>query len=236
MKRLLTVCFAMLITVSIMLTGCGTTTVERELSCYRGEEEKPDGSILYNTALFYDNEVQQGFPDPQVLDDTARSGYYYLYGTSSGFFTMRSKNLTEWENVGPVFNQSQTKEVERCTSAHMWAPEVVYEDGTYYLFFSATPEADDSIDEAAAGVAGVGLYNIYVATSSKPDGPFTMVNFKDENLPEKTRHDFNTETNVEITEEQALSGEYAYVKEDSEYYKAAFPHWQTPVRRYPLRR
>ena len=111
MKRLLTVCFAMLITVSIMLTGCGTTIVERELSCYRGEEEKPDGSILYNTALFYDNEVQQGFPDPQVLDDTARSGYYYLYGTSSGFFTMRSKNLTEWENVGPVFNQSQTKEV-----------------------------------------------------------------------------------------------------------------------------
>ena len=72
MKRLLTVCFAMLITVSIMLTGCGTTIVERELSCYRGEEEKPDGSILYNTALFYDNEVQQGFPDPQVLDDTAR--------------------------------------------------------------------------------------------------------------------------------------------------------------------
>ena len=225
MKRLLTVCFAMLITVSIMLTGCGTTIVERELSCYRGEEEKPDGSILYNTALFYDNEVQQGFPDPQVLDDTARSGYYYLYGTSSGFFTMRSKNLTEWENVGPVFNQSQTKEVERCTSAHMWAPEVVYENGTYYLFFSATPEADDSIDEAAAGVAGVGLYNIYVATSSKPDGPFTMVNFKDENLPEKTRHDFNTETNVEITEEQALSGEYAYVKEDSGYYKAAFPHY-----------
>ena len=225
MKRTLTICFAALLAVSVMLVGCGKTTKEYELSCYRGGEEKPDGSILYNTALFYDNEVQQGFPDPQVLDDTARSGYYYLYGTEDGFFTMRSKNLTEWENVGPVFNYSQTKEIERCTAAHRWAPEVVYEDGTYYLFFSATPEADGNVDKNAAGVAGVGLYNMYVATSSKPDGPFTMVNFTDENLPAATRHTFNTETNVALTEAEALSGTYAYVKKDSAYYKAAFPHY-----------
>ena len=232
MKRSLTICFAALLAVSVTLTGCNTT-VEYELSCYRGGEEKPDGSILYNTALFYDNEVQQGFPDPQVLDDTARSGYYYLYGTSAGFFTMRSKNLTEWENVGPVFDHSQTEEIEKCTAAHTWAPEVVYEDttddgidnGTYYLFFSSTPEADNSVDNTEAGVAEVGLYNMYVATSTKPDGPFTMVNFNDENLPEQTRHDYNTETGVEIPEEDALSGKYAYVKQDGKYYKAAFPHF-----------
>ena len=235
MRKLLTVCFAALLGASVMLTGCGTTVTERELSCYRGGEEKPDGSILYNTALFYDNEVQQGYPDPQVLDDTARSGYYYLYGTSAGFFTMRSKNLTEWENVGPVFDHSQTPEIERCTSAHTWAPEVVYEDSTddgvdngkYYLFFSATPEADGNVDNTAAGVAGVGLYNMYVAMSDKPDGPFALVNFADEELPEKTRHTFNTEADVEIDEQDALSGADAYVYDDDadKYYRAAFPHY-----------
>lgn len=234
MRKLLTVCFAALLGASVMLTGCGTTVTERELSCYRGGEEKPDGSILYNTALFYDNEVQQGYPDPQVLDDTARSGYYYLYGTSSGFFAMRSKNLTDWEDVGPVFNNAQTNEVARCTAQHTWAPEVVYDDptddgvdnGTYYLFFSATPETDAGVDRMAAGVAGVGLYNMYVATSDKPDGPFTMVNFADEALA-GTRPALNTETGVEITEKEALDGNYAFVYDDDTetYYRAAFPHY-----------
>ena len=216
-KPVLTVCVALLLGLCATLSGCGKTK-EYELSCYRGETTKDDGSILYNTALFYDNAVQQGYPDPQVFDDTARSGYYYLYGTSVGFFTMRSKNLTEWENVGPVFDRLQSADVEKCTNGNMWAPEVMYDDGTYYLYFSATPQADDNAPEDAAGVTAVGPYNMYVATSDSPEGPFTMVNFAD-------KHTYNTETDVELTQDEALSGEYAYVRKDDKYYKAAFPHY-----------
>lgn len=224
LKTLLTVCFAAVVGVCAMLTGCSTT--ENELSCYRGEKVNPDGSMLYNTELFYSNSVQQGFPDPQVLDDTARSGYYYLFGTASGFFTMRSKNLTEWENVGPTFDHSYDKEVEDCTNVNTWAPEVIYDDGTYYLFFSSTPKPDSKVDATDPSVALVGLYNMYVATSDKPEGPYKLVDFTSEDLPAATRHTYNTVTGKRLTADEALSGDYAYMKtDDGLYYEAAFPHY-----------
>lgn len=228
------------------------------MSSYRGEQTDENGDLVYNKELFYNNSVQQGGADPQVLDDTARSGYYYLFTTAGSFHTMRSTNLTEWEHVGPTFFQRQSEEIRRATAACMWAPEVIYDDETelYYMFFSATPESDTDYmnsttddngntvftnDKTGKGlVANCRLYNMYVATSPNPAGPYSMINFGEEENCHKFYVDdgkggqtrkgrflksYNTVIGKELTEEQVKSGKYAYVQDNGVYYEAAFPHY-----------
>lgn len=216
---------------AVGLTACAKTVDEYALSAYKGENKDKDGNMIYNTELFYSNSVQQGYADPQVLDDTARTGYYYLYGTSGNFAAMRSKNLAEWENVGPTFPRAkQGTDVEKSTWTNNWAPECVYDPdaddgeggkGLYYLFFSATPDFNDTTwtaadDKQAGVVSNSCLYNMYVATSKSPEGPFMMVDFSG-------KHNYNTTAGIELTQEQALSNEYAYVTKNDKYYQAAFP-------------
>lgn len=215
---------------AVGLTSCAAVD-EYALSAYKGENKDAKGNMVYNTELFYSNSVQQGYPDPQVLDDTANTGYYYLFGTSGNFAAMRSKNLAEWENVGPTFPRAaQGNEVEKVTWTNNWAPECIYDadaddgeggKGLYYLFFSATPDYGDkswnSVDDTQAGVVSNRvLYNMYVATSKNPAGPFTIVNFENKRA-------LNTEAGIELTETEAKSGEYAYVVREEKYYQAAFP-------------
>lgn len=222
----------------ISLTGCGAR--EYELSHYSGETKDDDGRTIYNKELFYSNQVQQGYPDPDVLDDTSRSGYYYLFGTWGCFTTMRSKNLVEWEDVGPTFFPRQSEEVMQATKYCTWAPEVIFDEDTslYYLFFSARQESvsgtstdmfgkDENADQQKAGVvSNQSMYNMYVAVSESPSGPYQMVNFKEEaSCGKEHLHTYNTVAEKEITAAEAASGQYAYVTKDNRYYEAAFPHY-----------
>lgn len=227
-------CLAAIMAATIGLTACGGTSGSgnrslQELSHYSGEDKDVNGNTVYNNNLFYSNQLIQGYPDPDVLDDTAQTGYYYLYGTG-GHTVMRSKNLAEWENVDTILDLRQG-ELSRAARFHNWAPEVVYDEETklYYYYFSAKPETvtgndgdackDDKVDQAAAGVVSNILpYNMYVATSSSPTGPFTIVNFSD-------KHNYNTQPNKELTREQAQSGDYAVASKNGKYYEAAFPHY-----------
>jgi len=201
---------------------------EYELSAYKGEDKDTSGNTIYNTSLFYNNRLKQGYPDPQVLDDTARSEYYYLYGTSN-FQTMRSKDLAVWEYVNVVLDFSDTL-IQKVIARDRWAPEVIYDDGTYYMFFSATPDREweqGKIAETGGDVnGGITKYCMYVATSSSPEGPFKMVDFTDEaSCGAENLHDYNINNNVKLTEEQAKSGDYAVVEKDGTYYQAAFRHY-----------
>ena len=241
-KLLLTAGLALVLACSAGFAGCGAR--EYELSSYRGETKDADGNTVYNTELFYSNQVQQGYPDPQVLDDMERSGYYYLFGTWNSFTTMRSKDLVNWEDVGPTFLQRQSEDVRRATASNLWAPEVIYDEDTelYYMFFSATPEADSTYTDAKAGqgvVANSHMYNMYVATSSDPAGPYTMVDFsrkenchlfeqEDGSYKGRVHNGYNTERGKvlsDMTAEDELTGKYAYVEENGVYYEAAFPHY-----------
>lgn len=215
---------------ALSFTACGKVD-EYALSAYRGENKDANGNTVYNTSLFYSNVIQQGYPDPQVLDDTAQSGKYYLYGTSGNFAAMRSENLAEWEHVGPTFpRDKQGDDVIKSTNDNSWAPEVVYDKdaddgeggkGLYYLFFSSTPDyantAWNTVDDTQKGVVGNACkYNMYVATSKSPEGPFMMVDFSE-------KRTLNTLTDKELTQEEAESGDYAYVTVGEKYYEAAFP-------------
>ena len=169
----------------------GALTVSGGITCPDQPGEDTPKGVVTNTDLpsdvFYRNDNVTNLPDPFVLDNTARDGYYYIYGTWGAFSCYRSKNLMDWEYCSDVLQQyrennkvwdsAQNKYSYQLLANDLWAPEVIYDPDTqlYYLFFSTTP---DLKNQATASKAYAVLM---VATSTSPTGPFDLVNFKDAN-------------------------------------------------------
>lgn len=230
-----------LIGMSFGLAACSNSAVisGNELSAYKGENKDSNGNTIYNKSLFYSNKEVQGGADPFVLDDTEQTGYYYLYTTGAAFNVSRSKDLCNWEIVGPAVTPNQPTDVLEMMYKCIWAPEVVYDADTelYYMFVGAGVDTDAKrissiLNQVNAGtlhgVADIGLYNMYCMTSTSPTGPFSPISLK----TQSAYADINTQTDKELTEEEALSGDYVYTKETDDsgkttYYEAAFPYFFT---------
>jgi beta-xylosidase len=104
----------------------------------------------------YRNPVYPGpFADPFVL---RHEGWYYAYGTNEGvdadraFEVLRSRDLVSWSSLG----RSMGGLVR--TSRDYWAPEVAFEDGRFFLYYSVGVKDRH--------------HRIRVATSDRPEGPF----------------------------------------------------------------
>ena len=89
----------------------------------------------------YRNPVIQGdFPDPTVIrvDDS-----YYAAGTTSDFAPAyplyHSSDLINWERIGSVFNEPPAWIKGDC-----WAPELFYNNGTYYVYYTARKKSDNT--------------------------------------------------------------------------------------------
>lgn len=89
--------------------------------------------------ITYRNPVIAGdFADPSVIrvGDT-----YYAAGTSSewgpAYPIYSSKNLVDWEYVGPVF-----AELPGWTMGSYWAPELFFRNGTFYVYYTARRKSD----------------------------------------------------------------------------------------------
>jgi arabinan endo-1,5-alpha-L-arabinosidase len=112
------------------------------------------------------------FADPAVIK--AKDGYWYAYGTTDpleeGERTRhlipisRSTDLVNWTYVGDAFTeQTLPGWADAAAGAALWAPDIRYLDGTYYLYYvvtqtTETPEPNDNA--------------IGVATSDSPTGPW----------------------------------------------------------------
>ncbi|PRD54021.1 family 43 glycosylhydrolase [Sphingobacterium gobiense] len=101
--------------------------------------------------------------DPTVLRDPV-SGAFYAYGTQDDWGdgagsrlvpVLKSSDLTEWKLVGSAF-ESKPSWKKR---GGIWAPEAVYDNGKYFLYYAFSIWDDPN--------PGIG-----VATSDKPEGPF----------------------------------------------------------------
>ena len=137
-------------------------------------EEGSLGKDVENDAsVFYTNSKKTGIADPFVLDNTARDGYYYMYGTQGVCYCYRSKNLMDWEAVGNAFDNNN-EPAKSVIHKDIWAPEVVYDNGWYYMFFSATPAVDENNLENNAKEV------LFVAKSRCPYKDFILVDFTDE--------------------------------------------------------
>ena len=115
----------------------------------------------------YSNPVLDAdFPDPASLK--APDGFHYVYGTQGGgeggmrnIQVARSADLVRWELVGDALPQ---KPEWASRTQDFWAPHVHRAGGSYYLYYSAKPDA--ALTDESRGLC------LAVATSDRPEGPF----------------------------------------------------------------
>jgi len=73
--------------------------------------------------------------DPCIIKQDST---YYLFCTGKGISIRRSSNLYYWEYVGTVFDSPPEWAVGEVPGfhGHIWAPDIFYHSGIYYLYYS----------------------------------------------------------------------------------------------------
>lgn len=118
-----------------------------------------------NNQTFQNPVFNHDFPDPNLVQSA--DGYFYAYSTNvnwqkdslGGPYTipiLRSKNLVSWQVVGDALAKKPGWKKE----GGIWAPDAAFFNNTYFLYYSYSTWGDPD--------PGIG-----VATSTKPEGPFT---------------------------------------------------------------
>ena len=115
---------------------------------------------------FYSNPVlDSDFPDPTIL--YAPDGFYYAYATQTlrdgnwiNVQVARSADLLHWEHLGDALPE---KPEWAETTQDFWAPSVIFDGSTYFMYYSATPDVCHVHERGHA---------LAVATSESPAGPF----------------------------------------------------------------
>ena len=109
------------------------------------------------------------FPDPAVLK--APDGFYYAYATQGevagkmlNLQVARSPDLLRWQHLGDAL---PAKPQWASKTQDFWAPHVSRHGATYYLYYSAKPDAALTDDKRGLCLA--------VATAPSPQGPFTDI-------------------------------------------------------------
>ena len=67
-------------------------------------------------------------------------GTYYLFATGRGIAVWSSTDLAEWKREPPVFDAPPlwTTEAVPTFKGHIWAPDISYHNGQYYLYYSVS--------------------------------------------------------------------------------------------------
>ncbi len=67
-------------------------------------------------------------------------GTYYLFVTGVGISVMSSPDLSTWTFEKPVFSEAPQWAVESVEGykGHTWAPDIIYHNGLYHLFYSCS--------------------------------------------------------------------------------------------------
>ena len=234
-KRISAVLAASCICMGLVLSACSSAQGETyyEVSDYQGTTYDENGRTEYNKALFYANYNQYGNPDPFVLDNTSRDGYYYLYATDAYVRAWRSADLVNWEDDGTTLNAGfGGTEADNAVLSNVWASEVVYDETTqlYYMYFSASPAADTSVKWGGGAFSSIGETfhshrNMYIASSSSPDGPFDLIDFTDpQSCGAENVHHYNKTTGIRITDSNRANYKTTVVQDGVEYARA-FPQY-----------
>lgn len=107
------------------------------------------------TARVFNNKVYV-YPSHDI---PAPEGQRQDWFCMADYHVFSSENLTEWTDHGMILSQEQVP-WGKTDAYSMWAPDCVYKNGKYYFYFPNAPKN------------GRG-FAIGVATSDKPEGPFT---------------------------------------------------------------
>jgi arabinan endo-1,5-alpha-L-arabinosidase len=80
--------------------------------------------------------------DPVAIES---DGSYYIFNTGRGISTWKSNDLKNWVHLKPVFSKSPEwakTEVPRF-DGNIWAPDISYQNGLYYLYYSISSFASN---------------------------------------------------------------------------------------------
>jgi arabinan endo-1,5-alpha-L-arabinosidase len=109
--------------------------------------------------------LDSDFPDPTIL--RAPDGYHYAYATQTeregkwiNIQVARSADLIHWDYLGDALPE---KPEWAETTQDFWAPSVIFDGATYFMYYSATPDVCHVHERGHA---------LAVATSESPAGPF----------------------------------------------------------------
>ncbi len=118
------------------------------------------------SATFANPVLDADFPDPTVIK--APDGYYYGYATQTqrdgrwiNLQVARSADLVRWQYLGDAL---PAKPSWASRTQDFWAPHVHYDNGRYYMYYSAKPDA--SLTDEKRGLC------LAIATATQPQGPF----------------------------------------------------------------
>jgi arabinan endo-1,5-alpha-L-arabinosidase len=75
--------------------------------------------------------------DPVMAKD---GNTFYVFSTGPGITFYSSKNLKDWRKEGEVFSSppAMARQVAAEFAGHLWAPDVQFHKGKYYLYYSAS--------------------------------------------------------------------------------------------------
>lgn len=125
---------------------------------------------------FYCNPVIAGFhPDPSVI----RVGEdYYMVNSTFQYFPAivisHSKDLVNWEIIGHAVTNSEDLDLSEFNDSYaIWAPDISYHNGTFYIF--ATLRLNGGVEEAGKRL----IRRQLVVKSHKPEGPYSKPVFID---------------------------------------------------------
>ncbi len=194
MKKIITLILAMMMMLSVVMTGCTTEggdtgeggTTAADVLYERGVTysdnigvydvaARVETETTYDKNIFYRNDVSFNCPDPGVIycnDRTNEECYdwYFLYGTTGSgqgsFFSYKSKDLVSWELAGPGY----VWPVGGWQKDRAWAPEVIYD--------ANADRAKYGLDDAEVyGEAGTGVYFMFASAVPNKENETTPYNY-----------------------------------------------------------
>lgn len=175
-KRLFVVALSMLVWLTAF-AGCSQTGGMREIAWSDGVNAEG----RYDNSLFYSNDFESVSvaPDPYIYYDD--DGWFYLYSTEvtgGVLLGYRSRNLANWEYLGPIFQRSSSY----WASGLFWAPKVVKNpaDGKYYLYTSCAGTTQIGLPEGTSLSSSSEVFakqtedrlHLTVLVADSPAGPF----------------------------------------------------------------
>lgn len=117
----------------------------------------------------YCNPVQRGFfPDPSVI--RVKDDYYMVNSTFQYFPAIpisHSKDMVHWHIIGHAVVNPEYLPIEDIRDSHgIWAPDISYQDGTFYIFATLRLNGDGKRNNQV-------LRRQLVVTSKTPEGPYS---------------------------------------------------------------
>ena len=114
----------------------GTRIVQKSAGSFTGTEDQ----FIFHNLYFQNPIVAESFADPFV---TQKDGYYYAMSTTGSNIRIRkTKNMSLLSQTAPV--TVWTPPAGTAYSKNIWAPELHYLDGKWYMYFAANDGTADN--------------------------------------------------------------------------------------------